>query len=180
MRPVRVEPVSVADGRHWNAYVERHHYLGYTPLPGTQLRYRARAAAWKTAATASHHRRPDVVGRPLPGVRRQMLTDVRDRLPGGASAIRVQERTNVARLAGARGFGTRMVRIQVCADVRNVGVRATVRFFIRVEVGTEVSQFHIGPVPPGFWIQVLADVHLTRSSVRIRRPSCGDEIGVRS
>ena len=60
---MRVEPVAdAAEGRCWNAFVERHHYLGYTPLPGAQLRYFARAAdgeplalfgfgaaAWKTA-----------------------------------------------------------------------------------------------------------------------------------
>ena len=60
---MRVEPIADAvEGRCWNAFVERHHYLGYTPLPGAQLRYFARAAdgeplalfgfgaaAWKTA-----------------------------------------------------------------------------------------------------------------------------------
>lgn len=45
----------------WNEYIERYHYLGYTPLPGAQLRYFIKsadqilallgfgAAAWKTA-----------------------------------------------------------------------------------------------------------------------------------
>ena len=45
----------------WNAYIDRYHYLGYTPLPGAQLRYFIRsegqilallgfsAAAWKVA-----------------------------------------------------------------------------------------------------------------------------------
>jgi hypothetical protein len=45
----------------WNEYIDRYHYLGYQPLPGSQLRYFARtknqvlallgfgAAAWKTA-----------------------------------------------------------------------------------------------------------------------------------
>ena len=34
VRPVRVEPIADAvEGRCWNAFVERHHYLGYTPLP---------------------------------------------------------------------------------------------------------------------------------------------------
>ena len=61
--PARVEPVAGAiESRRWNAFVERHHYLGYAPLPGAQLRYFARAAdgqplalfgfgaaAWKTA-----------------------------------------------------------------------------------------------------------------------------------
>lgn len=53
----------VAKGREsalWNAYVQRHHYLGHQPLPGAQLRYFVRsgneivallgfgAGAWKT------------------------------------------------------------------------------------------------------------------------------------
>ena len=45
----------------WREYIHRYHYLGYTPLPGAQLRYMVRgkgevvallgfgAAAWKTA-----------------------------------------------------------------------------------------------------------------------------------
>ena len=46
----------------WNSYIERYHYLGYSPLPGAQLRYLVRstagdpvallgfgAAAWNTA-----------------------------------------------------------------------------------------------------------------------------------
>ena len=48
--------------RHWNGLIARHHYLGYTPLVGAQLRYLIRyrdgvlgclgfgAAAWKVAA----------------------------------------------------------------------------------------------------------------------------------
>ncbi|VAW75556.1 hypothetical protein MNBD_GAMMA13-981, partial [hydrothermal vent metagenome] len=28
-----------ADSRLWNEYIERYHYLGFTPLPGAQLRY---------------------------------------------------------------------------------------------------------------------------------------------
>jgi uncharacterized protein YneR len=52
----------------WNAYIDRYHYLGYTPLPGAQLRYFVRsegtilallgfsAAAWKCAP------RDDVIG----------------------------------------------------------------------------------------------------------------------
>jgi len=51
-----------ADSRLWNALIARWHYLGYTPLPGAQLRYLLRwdggvlgalgfgAAAWKVAA----------------------------------------------------------------------------------------------------------------------------------
>jgi hypothetical protein len=27
------------DSQLWNEYIERYHYLGYTPLPGAQLRY---------------------------------------------------------------------------------------------------------------------------------------------
>ncbi|MBE0430134.1 MAG: DUF4338 domain-containing protein [Thermoleophilia bacterium] len=49
------------DSRLWNELIERYHYLGYTPLPGAQIRYLVRnenrllgaigmgAAAWKVA-----------------------------------------------------------------------------------------------------------------------------------
>ena len=52
--------LSKADSLLWNAYIERHHYLGHQPLPGAQLRYFVRteghiiaalgfsASAWKT------------------------------------------------------------------------------------------------------------------------------------
>lgn len=52
--------VKKCDSLLWNAYIERHHYLGHRPLPGAQLRYFVRAAgeivallgfgasAWKT------------------------------------------------------------------------------------------------------------------------------------
>ena len=48
------------DSLLWNAYIQRHHYLGHQPLPGAQMRYFVRAAgeivallgfgasAWKT------------------------------------------------------------------------------------------------------------------------------------
>ena len=62
LEDLRLELVSSrAQSRLWNEYVQRHHYLGYQPLPGAQLRYFARsqgrvlallgfgAAAWKTA-----------------------------------------------------------------------------------------------------------------------------------
>jgi len=57
---LRVELVTKRDSGLWNAYIERHHYLGHQPLPGAQLRYFVRAAgeivavlgfgasAWKT------------------------------------------------------------------------------------------------------------------------------------
>ncbi|MFH1125224.1 MAG: DUF4338 domain-containing protein [Pseudomonadota bacterium] len=53
------------DSNLWREYIHRYHYLGYTPLPGAQLRYTARAngdvvallgfgaAAWTTAARDS-------------------------------------------------------------------------------------------------------------------------------
>ncbi len=53
--------VDAATSPLWNAYVEQYHYLGYTPLPGAQLRYIVRskeeiiallgfsAAAWTCA-----------------------------------------------------------------------------------------------------------------------------------
>jgi hypothetical protein len=57
-----VEPVAGRDdSARWNVLIERYHYLGYTPLPGAQLRYLIRwqggvlgalgfgAAAWNVA-----------------------------------------------------------------------------------------------------------------------------------
>ena len=35
MQPIRGTPAS----RLWNEYVERYHYLGYTPMSGSQMRY---------------------------------------------------------------------------------------------------------------------------------------------
>lgn len=58
---LEIDLVCKADSALWNEYIDRYHYLGYTPLPGAQLRYFARsgnqvlallgfgAAAWKTA-----------------------------------------------------------------------------------------------------------------------------------
>lgn len=61
--PLTVQPVSTpAAARLWNEYVARYHYLGYTPLSGSQMRYEIFAAeqrvalisfgasAWKLAA----------------------------------------------------------------------------------------------------------------------------------
>jgi hypothetical protein len=71
LEPMHVPPVDLgqltvdlvvkkSDSLLWNAYIERHHYLGHQPLPGAQLRYFVRAAghiiavlgfgasAWKT------------------------------------------------------------------------------------------------------------------------------------
>ena len=66
---VHLEPVlSRPDSALWNEYIARYHYLGYTPLPGAQLRYFARwenrllallgfgAPAWKTAPSRPLHR----------------------------------------------------------------------------------------------------------------------------
>ena len=56
-----MEQVDKADSTLWNAYIDQYHYLGYTPLPGAQLRYIVKAegaiiallgfsaAAWKCA-----------------------------------------------------------------------------------------------------------------------------------
>lgn len=56
-----LEPATKATGPLWNEFVDRYHYLGYTPLPGAQMRYFVKsegtilallsfsAAAWKTA-----------------------------------------------------------------------------------------------------------------------------------
>jgi len=58
---LRMQLVVKEDSALWNEYIDRYHYLGYTPLPGAQLRYFVRAgdqvlallgfgaAAWKTA-----------------------------------------------------------------------------------------------------------------------------------
>lgn len=60
LRGLTVETVDKkADSLLWNAFIERHHYLGYEPIPGAQLRYFVRgggqvlallsfgASAWK-------------------------------------------------------------------------------------------------------------------------------------
>ncbi len=60
---LRLEPVAdQLASRLWNGLIDRYHYLGYTPLPGAQLRYLIQwdggvlgaigfgAAAWKVAA----------------------------------------------------------------------------------------------------------------------------------
>jgi hypothetical protein len=65
---LRVELVAKRDSGVWNAYIERHHYLGHQPLPGAQVRYFVRAAddivavlgfgasAWKTQPRECGHR----------------------------------------------------------------------------------------------------------------------------
>ena len=46
-----VDPVlTKPDSLLWNAYIERHHYLGHQPMPGAQLRYFVRAAGLIVAA----------------------------------------------------------------------------------------------------------------------------------
>jgi len=57
---LRLKRVDRNNSALWNEYIDRYHYLGYTPLPGAQLRYFAYAgdrlvgllgfgaAAWKT------------------------------------------------------------------------------------------------------------------------------------
>jgi hypothetical protein len=63
LRSIDLRPVAGSDddSRLWNELVQRYHYLGYTPLPGAQMRYLVRAggsllaalgfgaAAWKVA-----------------------------------------------------------------------------------------------------------------------------------
>lgn len=58
---LRFQIVTKTNSVLWNEYIERYHYLGYTPLPGAQLRYFIfageqivaltgfGAAAWQTA-----------------------------------------------------------------------------------------------------------------------------------
>ena len=59
--PLYLQMVSQTTSGLWNEYIERYHYLGFTPLPGAQLRYFITAgkqivalmgfaaAAWQTA-----------------------------------------------------------------------------------------------------------------------------------
>ena len=48
---LQVDPVvTKTDSLLWNAYIERHHYLGHQPMPGAQLRYFVRAAGHIVAA----------------------------------------------------------------------------------------------------------------------------------
>ncbi len=59
--PLSLQMVSKTNSALWNEYIERYHYLGFTPLPGAQLRYFIfagkqivalmgfGAAAWQTA-----------------------------------------------------------------------------------------------------------------------------------
>lgn len=58
---LEIQIVNRTNSHLWNEYIERYHYLGYTPLPGAQLRYFISvndqilalagfgAAAWQTA-----------------------------------------------------------------------------------------------------------------------------------
>jgi hypothetical protein len=61
--PLRLEQVAgTSNSRLWNEYIARYHYLGYTPLAGSQMRYNVfvggqllalisfGASAWKLAA----------------------------------------------------------------------------------------------------------------------------------
>jgi hypothetical protein len=48
---LQVDPVlTKASSLLWNAYIERHHYLGHQPMPGAQLRYFVRGAGHILAA----------------------------------------------------------------------------------------------------------------------------------
>ena len=61
LRPLRFQMVTKVDSALWNEFIERYHYLGYTPLSSAQLRYFIYAgtqlvalmgfgaAAWQTA-----------------------------------------------------------------------------------------------------------------------------------
>ncbi len=45
LAPLRLQPVVLtAHSRLWNEYVQRYHYLGYTPMSGAQMRYNIYAA----------------------------------------------------------------------------------------------------------------------------------------
>ena len=46
LAPLQLQPVSAGAGsRLWNEYIARYHYLGYTPLAGSQMRYNVFAGA---------------------------------------------------------------------------------------------------------------------------------------
>ena len=57
-----LRPITATESRRWNEYIARYHYLGYTPLSGSQMRYNVfagdqlvallsfGASAWKLAA----------------------------------------------------------------------------------------------------------------------------------
>lgn len=48
---LQVDPVlTKSESLLWNAYVERHHYLGHQPMPGAQLRYFVRTTGHIVAA----------------------------------------------------------------------------------------------------------------------------------
>lgn len=62
LRELQLQPITDKRQSHlWNEYIQRYHYLGYSPLPGAQVRYFARsqgkvlallgfgASAWKVA-----------------------------------------------------------------------------------------------------------------------------------
>ena len=47
----RIEPVPArAEGRLWNAFVARYHYLGHHPQPGARMRYFVHAATGEPLA----------------------------------------------------------------------------------------------------------------------------------
>lgn len=52
---LEIEPVDKAWSALWNEYIDRYHYLKYTPLPGAQLRYFVRSEgqmlAWSVQET---------------------------------------------------------------------------------------------------------------------------------
>ena len=51
VQPVAAEPVrNAGEGRLWNEFVARYHYLGYSTLPGAQMRYLVRAAGGEPLA----------------------------------------------------------------------------------------------------------------------------------
>ena len=51
LRAIAIDIVATEhDSRLWNAYIRQHHYLGYQPMAGAQLRYFVRAAGQIIAA----------------------------------------------------------------------------------------------------------------------------------
>lgn len=128
---LRLEPVRAKTAsRRWNELIARHHYLGYTPLTGAQLRYLVEsdagtlgalgfgASAWKCAArdsfigwdaTTREHRLNLVVGNA------RFLIPPHVRVPHLASAILGRA---ARRLAGdwESAYGYRPVLLETFVD----------------------------------------------------------------
>ena len=86
VRPIDLRPVvrETREGRLWNEFVARYHYLGYKTLVGAQMRYAVHdrngwpiamlgfsTAAWKLASARQLHRLNATIAREEPPARRR-------------------------------------------------------------------------------------------------------------